>query len=286
MKKLLTLLAVCLAMPAMAQDNNTTVAVQEQALVYENPTLPVYLGEVTYEPLSRAEKTTTVLTGLLNDEITYEDESMVKGAKEALANVLYDIPRLEMKTGKISDEDMGKCLVYSAKIVFCNFSEKRNLGSFDKEGRIVAFVTLTNPATKQVVLNKQVMGESWLSQFESEARCRDYTMHNLRVAAGRSLREAYPLRGHMLDRGLVKGSKDKLKQFYIDLGVEQKMLTGMLVDVYIIRRVAGRVAHQFVGSGKVYEVEGANLSVCEVTKNGNKIKDAWERGAEIAVRAY
>ena len=286
MKKLLTLLAACLAMPAMAQDNNTTVAVQEQALVYENPTLPVYLGEITYQPLSTADKTTTVLTGLVNDEVSYEDESMVQGAKEALASVLYEIPRLELKTGEISEEDMGKCLVYSAKIVFCNFSEKLNNFSFDKEGRIVAFISLTNPATKQVVFNRQIIGSSWLSVFDSVTRCREYTMHNLRVDAARSIRSAYPLRGHMLDRGLVKGSKEKLKRFYIDLGVEQKTLSGMLVDVYIIRRVAGRVAHQFVGSGKIFEVEGANLSVCEVTKNGDKIKDAWERGAEIAVRAY
>lgn len=292
MKKLLYLIAFCLFMPAMAQEttlDTATVAVvspQEQLLVYENPKIPVYLGEITYEPLTKGQKVATVLTGLLNNEISVEDEPMVEGAKEALRGCLRDVNRFVVKSGEVSPEDKGKALIFSAKIIFCNFTEKLNNRIPDQEARIVAYITLTSTADNTVVYNRQVSGYTWLSIFHTMAKTREYTQNNLWVDAAAALRRAYPLRGHMLEKGFMKGKKQKLQEFYIDLGTDHRIFTDTNVDVYIIRRIAGRIARQYLGSAKVIDVQGEDISLCKVKKNGDQIKKAFDRGAEIAVQVY
>lgn len=293
MKKILSLLMACLFLPAMAQDiDTTTVAApsqQEQLLVYENPTISVYVGDISYVPMTKGEKTANFLTGLLAaGEVSIEDASMVEGAKEALAGCLRDVKRFDMKMGEVSPEDMesGRCLVFSAKIIFCNFTEKLNRSVMDKEARIVAYITLTDPKTKRIYFNEQVSGTCWLSVFNTMAECREYTQNNLWIDAASKMRRAYPLRGHMLEKGFEKGKKQKLQDFYIDLGSDHRLFNGAHVDVYTVKRIAGRIARQHIGSAKVLEVQGNDISLCKVLRNGNLIKEAFDRGAEIAIQAY
>lgn len=291
MKKLISLIVALIAMPMAAQtEQETTTAntplAQDQFQVYENTRFPIYLGEITYEPMSKGQKTSNVLTGLMNGEVSVEDESMVEGAKQALASSLREVPRFMVKTGEISEEDMDRCAVFSAKIIFCNFTERLNNYFLDKEGRIVAYITLTNPKNNHVFYSKQITGESWLSAFESMAECREFTQNNLLVAAASNLRKVYPLRGHMLEKGFMKGKKQKLQEFYIDLGSAHHTFRNTNVDVYVVKRIAGRVARQYLGSGTVIDVQGEDISLCKVTKNGDQIKEAFDRGAEIAVQVY
>lgn len=281
-------------LPVMAQvEHGDTATVsqpsaQEQLLVYENPKLTVYIGDITYQPLTKGQKTAGVLAGLLGDEVSIEDEAMVEGAKNALAGCLRDVNRFVAKTGEVTAEDKasGNCLIFSAKIIFCNFTEKLREHVFDKEARIVAYITLTDPTDNRVVFNKQVTGATWLSVTNSLGQCREYAQNNLWVDAANAMRRAYPLRGHMLEKGFEKGKKQKLMEFYIDLGSDHRTFNKSHVDVYVVKRIAGRVARQYIGSGTVVEVEGADISLCKVTKNGDLIKQAFDRGAEIAVMVY
>lgn len=289
MKKILiTILAALAILPAMAQDLPKEVdAPQEQMLVYENPMIPVYVGEFTYEPLTKGQKTANVITGLLNSEVSVEDESMVSGAMEALAGSLRDVNRFQIFTGEPSAENLEKgCLEISGKVIFCNVTERLNDKVKDKEARIVAYITLTNPKTKQVVMNKQVVGAAWLSVFHTMAALRDAALNNLWVDAASAMRRAYPLRGHMLEKGFEKGKKQKLKEFYIDLGSQNRLFNNSAVDVYTVKRIAGRIARQYIGSGRVLEVQGDDISICKVTRNADLIKNAWDNGAEIAVAVY
>lgn len=279
-------------MPVMAQEttlDTTTVAVpsaQEQMLVYENPKIPVYIGDITYEPMTKGQKVSNVLTGLLNSEISIEDEPMVEGAMEALRGCLRDVNRFVIKTGEVSPEDNDKALIFSGKVIFCNFTEKLNNHVLDKEARIVAYITLTSTADNTVVYNRQVTGFSWLSSFHTMAATREYVQNSLWVDAAAALRRAYPLRGHMLEKGFMKGKKQKLQEFYIDLGSDNRIFTGSYVDVYTVRRIAGRIARHYIGSGSVVEVQGEDISLCKVKKKGEQIKEAFDRGAEIAVQVY
>lgn len=291
--KILSFLLACLFLPAMAQEiDTTTVAApsqQEQLLVYENPTIAVYVGDISYVPMTKGQKTANLLTGLFAaGEVSIEDASMVEGAKEALAGCLRDVKRFDMKVGEVSPEDMesGRCLVFSAKVIFCNFTEKLNRTIMDKEARIVAYITLTDPKTKRVYFNEQVSGTCWLSVFNTIAECREYTQNNLWVDAASKMRRAYPLRGHMLEKGFEKGKKQKLQDFYIDLGSDHRLFNGANVDVYTVKRIAGRIARQHIGSAKVLEVQGNDISLCKVLRHGDLIKEAFDRGAEIAVQAY
>lgn len=289
MKKILiTILAALAILPVMAQDLLKEVdAPQEQMLVYENPMIPVYVGDFTYEPLTKGQKTANAITGLLNNEVSVEDESMVAGAMEALVGCLRDVNRFQIFSGEPSAENLENgCLQMTGKIIFCNVTERLNDKVMDKEARIVAYITLTNPKTKQVVVNKQVVGAAWLSVFHTMAALRDAALNNLWMDAASSLRRAYPLRGHMLEKGFEKGKKQKLKQFYIDLGSQNRLFINSNVDVYTVKRIAGRIARQYIGSGKVLDVQGDDISICNVTRNADLIKNAWDNGAEIAVSVY
>ena len=295
MIKIIFFLLACLCLPAMAQEVNldttniSTPSPQEQLLVYDNPKIHVYIGDITYQPMTKGQQVSSLLTGLLaSSEISIEDGAMVEGAKQALLGCLQDVNRFVVMAGEISPEEKekGTSLVFSAKIIYCNFTEKLNRSVMDKEARIVAYITLTEPKTGRVYYNEQVTGWEWLSVFHSMVECREYVQNSLWRSAASRLRRAYPLRGHMLEKGFEKGKKQKLQQFYIDLGTDHRLFNGSHVDVFTVKRIAGRIARQHIGTGTVIDIEGEDISLCKVNKHGEQIKQAFDRGAEIAVQVY
>lgn len=91
----------------------------------------------------------------------------------------------------------------------------------------------------------------------------------------------FPLYASIIEAGEVK--KDKQKEVYIDLGAAHGACKGMQFNVYLVKTVAGRESRSEIGRLKIEEVQGDDLSLCKVTRGGDKIKDALHNDASLVV---
>ncbi len=91
----------------------------------------------------------------------------------------------------------------------------------------------------------------------------------------------FPLYASIIEAGEVK--KDKQKEVYIDLGAVNGAYQGMQFNVYLVKTVAGRESRSEIGRLKIEEVQGDDLSLCKVTRGGDKIKDALQNDSSLVV---
>lgn len=91
----------------------------------------------------------------------------------------------------------------------------------------------------------------------------------------------FPLNASVIEGGKFK--KNKQQEVYIDLGFTDGVYKGQQFDVYLVKTIAGKEARTVIGRLKIEEVEGDEISLCKVTKGGDKIKTALDSGQTILV---
>lgn len=91
----------------------------------------------------------------------------------------------------------------------------------------------------------------------------------------------FPLSASIIEGGDTK--KDKQKEVYIDLGSSNGVYKGQHFDVFYVKKVAGKEARSEVGRLKIEEIQGDDVSLCKVTKGGDKIKKSLEEGLTLVV---
>lgn len=143
-------------------------------------------------------------------------------------------------------------------------------------------VNLKDPHTGQVVDAQTFKVSeddcSWLASVEK-------AMDNARSALNRKVcnyyGHKYPWTGSIVEGAATK--KDKQKEVYVDLGSAHRMYKGAKLIVYSVKTVAGRESRSEIGTLKIEEVQGDNLSLCKVTHGDDKIKQAIDAGETLMI---
>jgi hypothetical protein len=97
------------------------------------------------------------------------------------------------------------------------------------------------------------------------------------------LEHLYPLYAQIEEAGEAK--KDKQKELYINVGSAFGVQKGDEFNVQSIKTIGTKEAHSEIGRVKVTEVMGDDISLCKVTKGGDKIKAALDAGTQIQLVA-
>lgn len=84
--------------------------------------------------------------------------------------------------------------------------------------------------------------------------------------------EVFKSYGKVIEIAEVK--KENAKKLYITLGSEDGILKGQKLDVRVQKSIGGRTIYKVIGEIKVESVEGADISLCKVTKEGKEIYKA------------
>lgn len=82
---------------------------------------------------------------------------------------------------------------------------------------------------------------------------------------------------------IAESKKNEAKKVYIDLGSDRGMQKGQKFDVMEQREVAGRKINKAIGELKIEAVEGGDISLCKVTKNGRDILAAFNDGKTLKI---
>ncbi len=163
-------------------------------------------------------------------------------------------------------------------------TDKTSDGKTHKYYRCLISVTvnLKNPQTGEVVdTHTFKVSEDDCSWLASEEKAMDDARSALNRKVCNYYGHKYPWTGSIVEGASIK--KDKQKEVYVDLGSAHRMYKDAKLIVYSVRIIAGRESRSEIGTLKVVEVQGEDLSLCKVTHGGDKIKQAIDAGEVLKV---
>lgn len=95
------------------------------------------------------------------------------------------------------------------------------------------------------------------------------------------INQAFPIRGAILEMAETKG--DEVKTLYISIGDALGAVKGQKFDVREVRSIAGRESRKVIGEIEITDVEGDDISLCKVKKNGKEIYKSLNAGNKIII---
>ncbi len=95
--------------------------------------------------------------------------------------------------------------------------------------------------------------------------------------------DAFKLQGVILEVATAK--KDKAKEVYISLGSDNGVAEGAYFAACVERTVAGRISQKEIGHMVAKNVEGGDLTLCEVKKGEKEIKAAIDAGQTVVIKS-
>lgn len=277
-KKLLFALALFMALPMMAQD--------------ENALKNVNVGELSYTMKEEQKTNLGTVVGavldVLSDQQTTEQPGYVDAVRASVIAALGNVRRFVVTDGfQVQPNDETNILI-DGVVNYISTTRELRLASNKKDkipqfyAQISLTINLKDPATGTVI-NSQVFdvnrtGWSWYNSSDTAIK---EALEGLRKKVEKYYNTAYPYTANILERGVEK--KDKQKELYIDLGASHGMRTGTHFTVYILGSIGGKETRKQIGRLKVTSVEGDEVSLCKVSSGGKDIKAALDAQQKLLI---
>ena len=277
-KKLLFALALFMALPMMAQD--------------ENALKNVNVGELSYTMKEEQKTNLGTVVGavldVLSDQQTTEQPGYVDAVRASVIAALGDVRRFVVTDGfQVQPNDETNILI-DGVVNYISTTRELRLASNKKDkipqfyAQISLTINLKDPATGTII-NSQVFdvnrtGWSWYNSSDTAIK---EALEGLRKKVEKYYNTAYPYTANILERGVEK--KDKQKELYIDLGASHGMRTGTHFTVYILGSIGGKETRKQIGRLKVTSVEGDEVSLCKVSSGGKDIKAALDAQQKLLI---
>jgi hypothetical protein len=277
-KKILFMLALFMALPMMAQD--------------ENALKNVSVGELSYT-IKEEEKTNlgTVVGAVLDvlaEQTTTEQPGYVDALRASVIAALGNVRRFVITDALQVEPNADTNILLDGVVNY--FSTTRELrtpyGKKDKIPQFYAQISLTlnlkDPAMGTVI-NSQMFevnrtGWSWYNSSDTAIK---EALEGLRKKVEKYYNTAYPYTANILERGVEK--KDKQKELYIDLGAIHGLKEGTHFTVYILGSIGGKETRKQIGRLKVTSIEGDEVSLCKVSSGGKDIKAALDAQQRLLI---
>lgn len=95
--------------------------------------------------------------------------------------------------------------------------------------------------------------------------------------------DAFKVQGVILE--IASEKRGEAAEVYISIGSDHGVGEGAFFNACIERQIAGRTSHKIIGELKVKNVEGGDITLCEVKKGGEEIKKAIDAGQTVVVKS-
>lgn len=95
--------------------------------------------------------------------------------------------------------------------------------------------------------------------------------------------DAFKIQGTILE--IASERRGKAEEVYISIGSDHGVGEDAFFSVCIERQIKDRTSQREIGQLKVKNVEGGDITLCEVKKGGEEIKNAFDAGQTIVVKS-
>ena len=277
-KKILFVIALFMALPMMAQD--------------ENAVKNVNVGELSYtikeEPKTKLGTVVGAVLDVLSDQQTTEQPGYVDALRASVIMALGNVRRFVITDGFQVEANADTNILLDGVVNYLSTTRELRLAS-NKKDKIPQFyaqigltLNLKDPVTG-TVLNSHVfeVNRTAWSWYNSSDTAIKEALEGLRSRVEKYYNTLYPYTANILERGVEK--KDKQKELYIDLGSSHGMRTGTHFTVYILGSIGGKETRKQIGRLKVTSIEGDEVSLCKVSSGGKDIKAALDAGQKLLI---
>lgn len=282
MKYIVLSLALLCAAPLFAQKD-------------KNAIINVGVGELIYTPPSEGNKAVDVLAGvaesLLAGQTTKQQPQYAEAVRASVVNGLSKVLLFRPSDGVQPAAPDGKALIADGTIANISVVSKTETTKDSKgvkhanttyRSNVSVTVNLKDPADGSVVNSHTfTIADSDLYWMSSGEKAVTNALERLTARVAEYYNKMFPLHASIIEKGESK--KDKQKEVYIDLGQQDGVYKGMQFDVFVAKTIAGKEAKTQIGRLKIEEVEGDEISLCKVTKGGDKIKAALDEGQTLLI---
>ncbi|WP_287619577.1 hypothetical protein [Parabacteroides sp.] len=284
----LVALALLAILPAYGQkEKNVVYQVSIGELIYTPPT-----GEST-NAVGQILKgvAETMLTGQSSKQEPQYAEAVRAGIVNGLNRVVLFRP---MEGGMLDADGLTNVPALYVDGTIANISTVSKVETVtDKNGKkkgtethyrglITVTVNLKEVSNGSIInshtFNIDNTGGAWMGSSEKAI---SNALEYLASQVGSYYNKLFPLHASIVEGGEVK--KNKQKEVYIDLGFPDGVYEGQSFDVYLVKTVAGKEARTLIGRLRIEEVQGDEISLCKVTKGGDKIKTAVDEGQTLLI---
>lgn len=164
--------------------------------------------------------------------------------------------------------------------------KKRDDGSIYYSATCAYTLKVINPSNGKLVSTKNFKhGDGIMNSVSGDTE--DEAVAKVCRQAVKTMRElvedAFRIEGEILEISAIK--KDEAKEVYISIGSDNGVGPEVYFSANIERMVAGRKSTKEIGTLKVKNVEGGDLTLCEVKKGGKEIKQAIDGGQKVVVKS-
>lgn len=277
-KKILFVIALFMALPMMAQD--------------ENAVKNVNVGELSYtikeEPKTKLGTVVGAVLDVLSDQQTTEQPGYVDALRASVIMALGNVRRFVITDGFQVEANADTNILLDGVVNYLSTTRELRLAS-NKKDKIPQFyaqigltLNLKDPVTG-TVLNSHVfeVNRTAWSWYNSSDTAIKEALEGLRSRVEKYYNTLYPYTANILERGVEK--KDKQKELYIDLGSSHGMRTGTHFTVYILGSIGGKETRKQIGRLKVTSIEGDEVSLCKVSSGGKDIKAALDAQQRLLI---
>lgn len=261
---------------------------KEKNVVYK-----VGVGELLYAPShdgnsNTAEKvlknvTKTLLTGQSSSQHPQYTESVRTG----IINGLSKVKRFRTFDGDFSETEILADIpilyisgtINNISIVSKTETTKDNKGKKSITSYYRGHISLTvnlQDAHNGTIVDSHIFttedgGGMWMASGEKAI---SNALEHLSSKVVAHYNKRFPIYASIIKGGNFK--KDKMQDAYIDLGFTDGVVKGLQFDVYLVKDISGMEAKTIIGRLKIEEVKGDEISLCKITKGGDKIKKALD----------
>lgn len=272
------ILALFMAMPVMAQNNNAQQNVS--------------VGELSYmikeQPKSELGTVVGAVLDVLAERTTEEQPGYVDAVRANVMTALSNVRRFIVSDGLQVAPNEATNLIIDGTVNYISTTRELRTRS-DKKEKIPEFyaqIALTlnvKDVASGNVINSQVfeVNKSSWSWFKSTDSAIKDALEGLRKKVVKHYNSLFPYSAQILERGTEK--KDKQKELYIDLGASHGLQEGTHLTVYVIGSIGGKETRKQIGRLKVNAVEGDEVSRCKVVSGGKDIKAALDAGQQLLI---
>lgn len=96
-------------------------------------------------------------------------------------------------------------------------------------------------------------------------------LKNTRTSMEQFINENFKLKAVVVDDDYEKNKKNEMTACYVTLGSNAGIEKGQMLDVAVVKMVAGQETEKVIGSLKVTEVVAGDLAKCKVEKGGEEM---------------
>lgn len=279
----LSLLLLLGCLPALAQTE-----------VNMNPMHKVAVREMSYTPKVKKETVSSILSTLTKAAVTGESseqqDAYVDAVRASIVGGLSRVRRFQVieggfVEGEIADDEeafyLDGTIASISTVQKTVVPEDKKLKSYNEyRGQISATLMLKDIHTDAVVVtgNFNVSGSdcSWLKDADG-ALNEAIQVLTRRVARHFNLR--FPLRAEIVERGEVK--KEKQKEVFLNIGSAAGAYEDQRYAVQVVSTIAGKEAAHEIGSLRISEVMGDDISRCRIVSGSKEIKLALDEGKTL-----